>query len=163
MPALARGPVGMAFDGPTVADDADGPGVISGDVLAAGRLIGVLPREISAPGPLEVSTGGRLDGAAPQVEGSGRLCRSLLKDVLPPRPEYEPRTGVTYPRGPAGGAATAAEAVVSGLAECAPVEEDTEGERAGVGRLRPGPLGARKLNGPFGGDFGAAFEAGERS
>jgi hypothetical protein len=126
MPALARGPVGIALDGPAGADDVDGPGVINGDVLAAGRLMGVLPLEVSTPGPLEVSTGGRLDGAAPQVEGSGRLCRSLLKEPLPPRPEYEPRTGVTYPRGPAGGAATAAEAEVSGLAECAPVEENEQ-------------------------------------
>lgn len=151
------------MDGPVGADDVDVPGVINGDVLAAGRLIGVLPREISAPGPLEASRACRLDGAAPQVEASERFCRSLLKEPLPPRPEYEPRTGFTYPRGPAGGAAAATEAEVSGLAECAPVDEDIEGERAGVERLVPGPVGALKAKGPFGGDLGAAFEAGERS
>lgn len=85
MPAPARGPVGIALDGPAGMDESC-PDGINGDVDAAGRLTGVLPLEVSAGGPRVASTDGRLDGAAPHVEGSGRGCRSLLKEPLPPLP-----------------------------------------------------------------------------
>lgn len=37
------------------------------------------------------------------------------------------------------------------------LEKDVGGDRAGVGRLRLGPVGALKPAGPFGGDLGGAF------
>lgn len=92
--APARGPVGMVLDGPTGIDE-DGPDGIGGDVDTAVRLMGVLPLELSAAGAFAVSTDGRIGGAAPQVEGSGRRGRSLLKAPLPPLPANEPRIGGT--------------------------------------------------------------------
>lgn len=85
MPAPARGPVGIALEGPAEVDESGVDG-IGGDVDAAGRLTGVLPLDVSAVGPREISTDGRLGGAAPHAEGSGRGCRSLLKAPLPPLP-----------------------------------------------------------------------------
>jgi hypothetical protein len=84
----------MLLDRP-VGIDEEGPDGIGGDVDAAARPTGVLPLERSAAGTLAVSTDGRVGGAAPQVEGSGRGGRSLLKDPLPPLPPNEPREGGT--------------------------------------------------------------------
>lgn len=75
----------MLFDGPVGAGDGDGLDETAGEGVEA-CLLGVLPR-------VEVSTAGRLGGAAPQ---SGRLCRSLPKEPRPPPlPTYAPRTGGT--------------------------------------------------------------------
>lgn len=73
---LTAGPVGIEDE------DGDGADDTAGDGVGAARA-GVITL---------VSITGRLGGAAPQ---SGRLCRSLPKEPLPPRPAYEPRLGGT--------------------------------------------------------------------
>ena len=86
--------MGILLDGPAGIDE-DGPDGIGEDLGAAVRLMGVLPLELSAAGTLAVSTDGRVAGAVPQAEGSGRGGRSLLNDPLPLLPANELRAGGT--------------------------------------------------------------------
>lgn len=67
----------MPPDGP-VGTVAAGPDGIDGDGDGAGRLVSVTPLA-------GASAAGRLGGAAPHEEVSGRLMRSLPNPPLPPR------------------------------------------------------------------------------
>jgi hypothetical protein len=66
----------MPPDGP-VGTEAAGPEGIDGDGGCIGRLTGILPL-------IEASAAGRVGGAAPHNEASGRLTRSLPNVPLPP-------------------------------------------------------------------------------
>jgi hypothetical protein len=66
----------MPPDGP-VGIEADGPEGIEGDGGCVGRLTVVLIL-------VETSGAGRIGGAAPHAEVSGRLTRSLPNEPLPP-------------------------------------------------------------------------------
>ena len=85
----ARGPVGIA--GPVGIDGVDGDGPDrTGDAVLAGAGVGAGAGLLTGVVALVVSTAVRV-GAAPH---SGLVCRSL-PNVLPPRPEYDPRADET--------------------------------------------------------------------
>lgn len=73
----AAGPVGTAAAGPD-GMDGDNVGVWAGRLTSGVLLTGA-------------SAAGRLDGALPHAEVSGRPIRSLLNEPLPPLMLYEPR------------------------------------------------------------------------
>jgi hypothetical protein len=95
--------------------------------------------------------GARTRGGPPRGPESGRRS-----EKEPPRPPFNPpREGWLYPRGPEGGNNVGLSARVAVAAVTGPIEGTDGGDLAGAVKFRTalGPVGARRADGPRGGDL----------